>query len=118
MDDDFNTPEAFAVLQGVARDLNSAKASGRSKEAADGAATLRALGGMLGLLQQDPVAFSKRGAGAAVLDDSAIDALVAARRAARVAKNYAEGDRIRDQLAAAGVVIEDKPGGVTRWRRA
>ncbi|MDE2294942.1 MAG: cysteine--tRNA ligase [Gammaproteobacteria bacterium] len=118
MDDDFNTPEAFAVLQGVARDLNSAKASGRSKEAADGAATLRALGGMLGLLQQDPVAFSKRGAGAPVLDDSAIDALVAARRAARVAKNYAEGDRIRDQLAAAGVVIEDKPGGVTRWRRA
>ena len=118
MDDDFNTPEAFAVLQGVARELNSAKAAGRSADAANRAATLRALGGMLGLLQQDPVAFARRGVGTQGLDDAAIDALVAARRAARVAKNYAEGDRIRDQLAAAGVVIEDKPGGVTRWRRA
>ena len=118
MDDDFNTPEAFAVLQGVARELNTAKAAGRSKDAADGAATLRALGRMIGLLQQDPVEFARRGAGAQVLDDAAIDALVAARRAARIAKNYAEGDRIRDQLAAAGVVIEDKPGGVTHWRRA
>jgi cysteinyl-tRNA synthetase len=114
MDDDFNTPEAFAVLQGVARELNSAKAAGRSADAANRAATLRALGGMLGLLQQDPVAFARRGVGTQGLDDAAIDALVAARRAARVAKNYAEGD----QLAAAGVVIEDNPGGVTHWRRA
>ena len=118
MDDDFNTPEAFAVLQGVARELNSAKAAGRSRDAADRAATLRALGGMLGFLQQDPAAYAKRGVGTQVLDDAAIDALVAARRAARAAKNYAEGDRIRDQLAAVGVVIEDQPGGVTHWRRA
>ncbi len=118
MDDDFNTPEAFAVLQGVARELNSAKAAGRSRDAADRAATLRALGGMLGFLQQDPAGYAKRGVGTQVLDDAAIDALVAARRAARAAKNYAEGDRIRDQLAAVGVVIEDQPGGVTHWRRA
>ena len=118
MDDDFNTPEAFAVLQRVARELNSAKAAGRSRDAADRAATLRALGGMLGFLQQDPAAYAKRGVGTQVLDDAAIDALVAARRAARAAKNYAEGDRIRDQLAAVGVVIEDQPGGVTHWRRA
>ncbi len=118
MDDDFNTPEAFAVLQGIARDLNSAKAAGRSRDAADRAATLRALGGMLGILQQDPAAYARRGVGTQVLDDAAIDALVAARRDARAARNYAEGDRIRDQLAAVGVLIEDQPGGVTRWRRA
>ena len=118
MDDDFNTPEALAALQGVARELNLAKAAGRAAQAADRAATLRALGAVLGVLQQDPATYLKRGAGAQVFDEPAIETLVAARRAARAAKNYAEGDRIRDQLAAAGVVIEDKPGGITHWRRA
>ncbi|MDE2306535.1 MAG: cysteine--tRNA ligase [Gammaproteobacteria bacterium] len=118
MDDDFNTPVALAVLQGVARELNTAKAEGRTAAAATQAASLRELGGMLGLLQQDPAAFLKRGAGAQVLDDAAIEALIGARREARARKDYAEGDRIRDRLAAAGVVIEDKPGGATAWRRA
>ncbi len=118
MDDDFNTPEAFAVLQGVARELNTAKGEGRDAMAADLAATMRELGRLLGLLQQEPEAYLKRGVGAQGLEDGAIDALIVARRAARAAKNFAEGDRIRDHLAAAGIVIEDKPGGLTQWRRA
>ena len=118
MDDDFNTPVALAVLQGVARSLNSAKAAKHDAEAADAAATMRKIGRTLGLLQQDPGAYLKRGAGASALADRDVDALVEARRAARAAKNFAEGDRIREQLAAAGVLIEDKPGGVTQWRRA
>ncbi len=118
MDDDFNTPEALAVLQGVARELNSAKAAKRAAAAADAAATMRAIGRMLGLLQQDPGAYLKRGAGEPQLADEHIDALVEARTAARAAKNFAEGDRIRAELAAAGILIDDKPGGVTQWRRA
>ncbi|MDE2348909.1 MAG: cysteine--tRNA ligase [Gammaproteobacteria bacterium] len=118
MDDDFNTPEALAVMQGVARELNTAKAGRQTQAAADFAATLRAQGAVLGLLQQEPEAYLKRGAGAQALADAQIDALVDARRAARAAKDFAEGDRIRERLAAAGIVIEDKPGGLTQWRRA
>ena len=62
------------------------------------------------------------GAGAADrpgwIDDEQVEARIAARAAARRAKNWAESDRIRDELAAAGVVLEDKPGGKTTWRRA
>ncbi len=118
MDDDFNTPEALAVMQGVARELNTAKAARHAQAAADQAATLRALGAVMGLLQQDPEAYLKRGVGAQGLADAEIDALMDARRAARAAKDFAAGDRIREQLAAAGIVIEDKPGGITQWRRA
>ena len=118
MQDDFNTPEALAVLQGVAREMNTAKAAGQASAAADAAATLRELGRTLGLLQQDPHAYLKRGAGAQRLGDDAVEALVAARRAARAAKNFAESDRIRDALAANGIRIEDTAGGATQWRRA
>ncbi len=118
MDDDFNTPEALAVMQGVARELNTAKAARHAQAAADQAATLRAQGAVMGLLQQDPEAYLKRGVGAQGLADAQIDALMEARRAARAAKDFAAGDRIREQLAAAGIVIEDKPGGITQWRRA
>jgi cysteinyl-tRNA synthetase len=118
MDDDFNTPDALAVLQGVARDLNSRKAAGDMAGAAHAAATLRTLGSVLGLLQQDPDQYLKRGLGAAALADTEIEALLDARRQARAAKNFAESDRIRDSLAEAGVVLEDKPGGLTQWRRA
>ena len=118
MDDDFNTPEALAVMQGAARDLNTAKAAGKSADAAALAAALRAMGGVLGLLQQLPGEYLKRGVGEARLSDSQVDTLIEARRAARAMKNFAESDRIRDVLASAGIALEDKPGGATGWRRA
>jgi cysteinyl-tRNA synthetase len=118
MDDDFNTPEALAVMQGVSRELNSAKAAGDRQAQGTSAATLRAMGRTLGLLQQDPDAFLKRGAGAATLGDEEIGKLLNARRAARAAKNFPEADRIRAHLAGAGVLLDDKPDGTTAWRRA
>jgi cysteinyl-tRNA synthetase len=117
MDDDFNTPDALAVLQGVARELNQAKAARDAARAAAAAATLRSMGEVLGILQQDPEAYLKGAAGADGLTDAAIQALLDARRGARAAKNFAESDRIRDELAAKGVLLEDKPGGATEWRR-
>jgi cysteinyl-tRNA synthetase len=117
MDDDFNTPEALAVMQGTARDLNTAKAAGRNEDAAALAAGLRGMGAVLGLLQQPPEEYLKRGVGKAGLSDSQVDTLIEARRAARAMKNFAESDRIRDELASAGIALEDKPGGTTGWRR-
>ena len=118
MDDDFNTPEALAAMQGVARELNQAKAMGNSAKTAGAAATLRAMGAVLGVLQQDPDTYLKRSVGAKAMSDADVETLLAARRAARSAKDFAESDRIRAQLTAAGILLEDKPGGVTQWRRA
>jgi cysteinyl-tRNA synthetase len=118
MDDDFNTPEALAVMQGVSRNLNLAKAGGNLSAASNGAATLRALGAILGVLQQYPDTYLKRGAGNKSLSDGEVEALLAARREARGVKDFAESDRIRDVLSAAGILLEDKPGGRTEWRRA
>jgi cysteinyl-tRNA synthetase len=118
MDDDFNTPEALAVMQGVSRNLNLAKAGGNLSAASNGAATLRALGTILGVLQQDPDTYLKRGAGNKSLSDGEVEELLASRREARGVKNFAESDRIRDVLSAAGILLEDKPGGRTEWRRA
>jgi cysteinyl-tRNA synthetase len=118
MDDDFNTPEAIATLQGLARELNSAKAAGApGEQQAAIAAELRALAGVLGILQVGEQQWFRAGA-AGGLGDADIDALIAARLAARQQKNWAESDRIRQQLADQGVVLEDKPGGTTTWRRA
>jgi cysteinyl-tRNA synthetase len=110
MDDDFNTPEACAVLFELAADAN------RSGAPSD-AALLRALGGVLGLLQRDPVEFLRAGPGGEGLDEAAIAAQIGARAAAKKAKNYAEADRIRKALAEQGVLLEDGPQGTT-WRRA
>ena len=118
MQDDFNTPEALAVMQGVARNLNLAKAAGNASAASNGAATLRALGAILGVLQQDPAAYLKRSVGNHKLSDGEVEALIASRHAARAVKDFAESDRIRDLLSAAGILLEDKPGGRTEWRRA
>ncbi len=118
MDDDFNTPEALATMQGVAREINQAKAAGDALKAAGGAATLLAMGAVLGVLQQEPDAYLKRSVGSQTVSDADVDALLAARKAARAAKDFGESDRIRAQLTAAGILLEDRPGGATQWRRA
>ncbi len=118
MDDDFNTPEALAVLQGVARSLNLAKRAGDAANVSIAAATLRSMGAILGVLQQPPHTYLKRNAGAKTLPDQEIETLLNSRRSARAAKDFAESDRIRGLLTAAGIVLEDKPDGSTEWRRA
>ncbi|MBK9219020.1 MAG: Cysteine--tRNA ligase [Pseudomonadota bacterium] len=108
MDDDFGTPLAVAVLHELRGEVNRSRSGELS-------GLLRALGGCLGLLQADPAAFVQ---GAAQGDDAAdIDALVAARNAAKKARDFAEADRLRDALKARGVALEDGPQGTT-WRRA
>ena len=119
MDDDFNTPEAIAALQGLARELNTARAVGvDSHHAKLLAGELRALGAVLGILRVPVEQWFRAGAAAGGLSDADIDTRIAQRLAARKARNWAESDRIRDELAAAGVILEDKPGGLTTWRRA
>jgi cysteinyl-tRNA synthetase len=104
MDDDFGTPEAVAVLFDLAREV------GRGR--GECAAQLKALGGLLGILQRDPVAFLQGKA-----DDTAwIEARIDARNKARATRDFAEGDRIRKELAEKGIVLEDM-GGRTSWRR-
>jgi cysteinyl-tRNA synthetase len=118
MEDDFNTPEALAAMQAVARELNQAKAAGNTAKSAAAASTLRAMGALLGVLQQDPDTYLKRSVGDKSISDTDVDGLLAARQAARAAKNFAESDRIRRLLTEAGILLEDKPGGATQWRRA
>jgi cysteinyl-tRNA synthetase len=118
MDDDFNTPEAIAVLQGLARELNTEQASGADTDRVKSlAGELRALGAVLGIFQTRAELWLQAGAPAGSLNDSDIKALIAERQAARKAKNWAESDRIRKVLAEAGVILEDKPDGTTTWRR-
>ena len=108
MDDDFNTSEAVAELQKLA-----ALAFTGDKKAA---LQLKALGGVLGLLQRDPQAFLQGGTGKGPAD-AEIQRQIDARLAARKAKNYAEADRIRKELESADVILEDGAKGTT-WRRA
>jgi len=118
MDDDFNTPEAIAVLQSLARELNNAKASGRSGDSRRLAGEMKRLGGLLGILQGNPEAWFKQAAmGQGGLSDTEIEARIGARNAARKAKDWKESDRIRDELAAAGVIVEDGSPQGTTWRR-
>ena len=116
MDDDFNTPVAISVLFDLAREANTLKDS-KPAEAAALAALLRELGGLLGLLQSDPDTYLQ--AGAATQDGlsaEGVEKLIAARKAARVVKDWKEADRLRAELDRAGIVIEDGAGGTT-WRR-
>ncbi|MDE2414363.1 MAG: cysteine--tRNA ligase [Comamonadaceae bacterium] len=107
MDEDFGTPEAVAVLFDLAGEVNR----GKSPQLAG---LLKVLGGQLGLLQDDPQSFLKAGA---ALDEAAIAAQIAARAAAKGAKDYAEADRIRNALLAQGVVLKDSATGTT-WEAA
>jgi cysteinyl-tRNA synthetase len=101
--DDLNTPAALAELHGLLHRVNTGGAA---------AADLRAAASILGILEQDPdVWFQGAGGDAAQIEDR-----IAARNAARAAKDFAEADRIRDELAAQGIVLEDSAGGTT-WRR-
>jgi cysteinyl-tRNA synthetase len=109
LEDDLNTPLALAALHDVLSEFNKADESDK--------ATLRSAllagGQVLGLLQQDAEAWL-RGDG----DDTAeIERLIAERNAARKARNFAEADRIRTDLAIKGIILEDRPGGGTDWRR-
>jgi len=109
MDDDFGTPEAVAVLFDLASEVN------RSKDA-QLAGLLKALGGVLGLLQQDPQVYLKAGGASDGLDEDRIQALIAERATAKDTKNFALADSIRKTLLAQGVVLKDSPRGTT-WER-
>lgn len=115
MDDDFNSPEACAVLFEMVREVNRLRETDLSAAAAL-AARLKELADALGVLQLDPDAFLQAGAEGKV-DASEVEALIAARLQARAEKNWTESDRIRDQLTGMGVVLEDGKGGTT-WRLA
>ncbi|MCG9114847.1 cysteine--tRNA ligase [Laribacter hongkongensis] len=110
MDDDFNTVEAVAVLFELAGEANKSRS-------AELAGWLKTLGGVLGLLQRDPVDFLQGGSLEGEIGADEVEQLIAARKAARAGKDWAESDRIRDELIARGIVLEDGAGGTT-WRRA
>ena len=115
MDDDFNTPVAVSVLFELAGEVNRSRDAGAERQ-------LRALAGVLGLLGQDRDAVVRSGlrgraeAGGA-LTDAEIDARLAQRAEAKKARRFDEADRLRAELLAQGIVLEDGPAG-TRWRRA
>jgi cysteinyl-tRNA synthetase len=103
MDNDFGTPEAVAVLFDLAVEVNRTQSTALAGE-------LKALGGVLGILQGDPKAYLQAGAS---LDDVAIQTLIAERAAAKAGKDFARADQIRKELAAQGVVLKDSPTGTT-----
>ncbi len=109
--DDLNTPLAIAALHAAAKTLNKAEAEAK----AQAKGVLLACGAALGLLEQEPEAWFTQG-GDADLSAEAVEALIAERLAARANKDFAEADRIRDQLTEAGIVLEDGAGS-TSWRR-
>jgi len=117
MDDDFNTPEALAVLFEMAREVNRTRESNPAAAVAL-ASAMRSLGSVIGLLQGDPEDYFKAEVGSDTnsLSDEAIETLLAERTQARADRDWAGADRIRDQLQTGGVVIEDSATG-TSWRR-
>jgi cysteinyl-tRNA synthetase len=115
MNDDFNTPVAMAVLFELANEVNRSKLPAM-------AAQLRGLAAWLGLLERQPDEFLKGRVAAedalSGYSDADIQAKIEARATAKKERNFAEADRIRQELIDSGIVLEDKPGGLTEWRRA
>ena len=110
MNDDFNTPIAIAVLFELASEVNRTGSPVAARQ-------LKGLAGVLGLLEREPQAFLQAGAPSG-MSDAEVASAIAARAAAKQTKNFAEADRIRTELLDKGIVLEDKPGGITEWRRA
>jgi len=125
MDEDFNTPKALAVLQRLAREINEQKSANANDQsvAAQLAAVFRELAAVLGIAQLDPEQWFRLRApqadvtdGGTGLSDQDIEQHIAARLAARKSRDFAAADRLRDELARQGVILEDKPDGGTVWR--
>ncbi len=115
MDDDFNTPEALAVLFELAREINRLRHT-QVKQAQLHAERLQYLASILGILQQDPEQFLKLGQQQDGQDTERVKRLMTARHEARASKNWQEADKIRDELLTLGVILEDTESG-TKWRR-
>jgi cysteinyl-tRNA synthetase len=114
MNDDFNTSEAIAALFDLASEINRAGDPNTKQELSQ---TLKHLAGLIGLLQRSPNEFLQSGTPHTGMSPAEIEEQIAARQAAKLAKNFQEADAIRERLLKDGVVLEDKPSG-TVWRRA
>jgi len=116
MDDDFNTPEAVAVLFEITKEINRNKQN-KPQLSTELASILIKLGGVLGIVQQSPNDFLKAGASNDDIDVELVESLITERKQAREDKNWSRADEIRDQFIQMGIVLEDKEGKTT-WRRA
>lgn len=111
MDDDFNTPMALAVLFDMVREINKLREENKLAQAAQLGGTLKKLGGILGILQKQPMAFLQ--AGMTDVDMAKVQQLIDMRNAARSGKDWAAADRARQELIDIGVTVEDTPTGTT-----